>query len=112
MALRKVRVLGFNGKDLRPDQILDALHDALSKELGPWSPKHFELANGKMKTAVNVGKPGRGKQVAKILEDLDFTASYRSVMAHANGTRQEINGKITVVSYSNLSGLVTVSTNL
>lgn len=112
MSIKRLKVRARQGPDLLPSQILQALRDALTAELGPWSPKFLTLPSVKFKTTVNVGKPGRGKQVEKILADLDFTTGARPVLSYIGGTRQEINNKLTFVTYSPISGVVVISTNV
>lgn len=110
MPITKIRVKARQGPDLSPKQILPALRKALTEELGPWTPKHLDMA-GKLRTTVNVGKPKRGKQVARILDDLDFTVADRPTLGIVAGVRLEIDRTVTYVHYSILGGVVTITTN-
>lgn len=95
---------------IKPDQLIDILSRELQKLLGPFEgslkPK------GRLHSECVLGKPGKGKNLNRVLSSLDFTSSYNAITSYYGGARQEISGEVTIVNYCDLSGVLVVTTNL
>ena len=100
-----------SGKDLKPEQLIPALMADLSKLAGIHF-QHVKLPKAKMQSALAFTNPGQGKQVIRILEELDFSTTNNTMTSYVGGARIEVNGKHTVVNYCSLSGTLVISSSL
>jgi hypothetical protein len=73
--------------------------------------KLLSNTNGKLNTKVYACAAGKGKDVYKLLNILDFSALRMESTQTYSGTRLEINGKKTYVTYAAHGGILVVSSN-
>jgi hypothetical protein len=116
-ALKRLRRLemAFDLKDkppVDPVVMFRELDAGLTKLCGPFKTQPFVPKPGKYTTVVHAGTPGKGKAIYKFLENMGFTGVYKSVTHYFGGVRHEVDGKVTIVNYCNVSGVVSISTQL
>lgn len=97
------------GQDLQPEQLMPALSQGLHAVMGRM--KLLSTTSGKFHTKVFSCSPGKGRDFYKLLSVLDFSALRTESTQTYSGTRLEINGKRTYVTYSAVGGVVVISSN-
>lgn len=112
MAIRKVHAEVDDLGPVDPQQMIQQLDNQLTELLGPFKRQPFQTVKSKFTCIIHAGRPGKGKQVYRVLESLGFSGVYKSITGYFGGCRLEPSGKQTIVNYSNLSGVIEITTQL
>lgn len=103
------KVAARTEQDLQPEQLMPALSQGLKAVLG--SMKLLRSTSGKLNTKVYACATGKGKDVYKLLNILDFVTIRMESSQTYCGTRLEVNGKKTYVTYAAHGGVLVISSN-